>query len=121
MYVAPYFVIAFAVNFGLLAFLGWASNESLWSEDARLLGCAAYAASVAAIFSLTGLQRVKQSITASLTTPVKNAIALAAETQARELAHEPARGPGEPVVMPQSVYPPAKAPARRPVKGELVT
>jgi hypothetical protein len=118
MYVAPYFVIAFAVNFGLLAFLGWASDESLWTQDARLLGCAAYAASVAFVFSLTGFQRVQQGITA----PVKNAIALAAETQARELALDTGESAVAVPIAVQGVYPKAsKASAPKPVKGELVT
>lgn len=115
MYVAPYFLIAFAVNFGLLAFLGWASDEPVWAQDARLLGCAVYAASVALVFSFAGLRRVSQGSK----TLVKNAIALAAEYQARELARDEGNAP--PVVVLQPAYPRSgKASAPQHVKGELV-
>ncbi|MGC4063033.1 MAG: hypothetical protein QM749_20200 [Aquabacterium sp.] len=114
MYVAPYFLIAFFVNFGLLAALGMASDEPLWGLDTRLIGCAGYAALVALVFSMAGFRRVSQGSIA----PVKRAVALAAEYQTREAADQVA----EPMIPLQPVYPRAsKAPAPKPIKGELVT
>lgn len=116
MYFAPYFLIAFAVNFGLLAALGWASNESLWAQDARLLGCMGYSALVALVFALTGLQRTVQTapiISVPVNEMTPQVVALPVRESLRE-EREPLSAMQHPPLRPNQ-----KSPA--PEKGELVT
>lgn len=119
MYFAPYFLIAFAVNFGLLSALGWASDEVLWAEDARLIGCAGYSALVALVFALVGLQRPPQvsSVLEPATASEAKPLVVEASSQAAEFQRETS----EQLTAMQHPYPWPGQASSSSVQGELVT